>query len=132
LLKLRDMLKPLVRLNAITIWDDTCIRSGTRWREEISLALRSAKVAVLLVSPGFLASDFIAKYELPPLLQAASVDGLSVIWIAVSACLYREADIEKYQAANDPARPLDTLRPSEANRTLVRICEQVKEAMLSQ
>jgi internalin A len=45
------------------------IEQGTKWKEEINKALVSAKVAIQLVSPDFLTSDFIAKNELPPNLS---------------------------------------------------------------
>jgi formylglycine-generating enzyme required for sulfatase activity len=122
------MLRPLTRTHAITVWDDTQVRAGSRWREEIKQALAAARVVVLLVSPSFLASEFIANDELPPLLKDAEEGGLTILWVAVRASLYTETPIRDYQAANNPARPLNSLRRAEVDTELVKIAQQIKEA----
>ena len=127
--RLCTTLIPLVRQGAISVWADTQIKAGAKWKDEIAEALRSAKVAVLLVSPNFLASDFIVEQELPHLLKAAEKDGAAMLWVAVSASLYEETEFANYQAANDPSKPLDSLKGSELNKELVNIARHIKAAV---
>jgi hypothetical protein len=126
--KLQTVLKPLIRKGVVNVWDDTRIQAGQKWREEIKTALSGAKVAVLLVSPDFLASEFIAEGELPPLLRAAAAEGLTIIWVPVRDSLFTETEIAEYQAAFDPARPLAGLSPAEVDKALVEISKKIKAA----
>lgn len=125
--RLKINLRPSIRDRKIVVWDDRQIQPGMAWREAIKKALDQAKVAVLLVSPEFLASDFIAEHELPNLLEAAKNDALKVLWIAVSYSDYKETDLERYQAINNPERPLASLRrPADVDKELVKICNVIK------
>ena len=126
----KTMLAPAIRKGIVDIWDDTQADIGGRWKDEIKQVLDSAGVAVLLVSDNFLASDFINKHELPPLLKAAENGGTKIFWIYLSSCLYEETEIANYHAAHDVKTPLDQMdKPkrkamfSELAAKLIRIAQ---------
>ena len=83
--RLKRHLKPLVREGTLDCWDDTHIRPGDDWQQEIQNALDMARVAVLLISADFFASDFIDETELPPLLDAAKAKGVRILPVILSA-----------------------------------------------
>lgn len=66
--ELLTFLKPLERVASIEHWSDKALAGGDRWREEIDSALEGATIAILLVSQGFMASDFITTKEMPLIL----------------------------------------------------------------
>ncbi|HEX7314197.1 MAG TPA: toll/interleukin-1 receptor domain-containing protein [Pyrinomonadaceae bacterium] len=123
-------LKPFIRTNQFSVWDDTKIKAGDIWRDEIKQALASAKVAVLLVSTNFLNSDFIAENELPPLLEAAQNEGLRILLVVVGHSLFEETELGRYQAVNEPSRPLASISATNREKEIVRICKEIKSAAL--
>ena len=129
--RFQTALAPLIRGETVRVWADTQIKPGTHWQEEISKALAAAKVALLLVTPDFLASDFIAKHELPPLLEAAKQEGLIILWVAVRESLYEHTEIAIYQSVNDPSKPLKSLSPSKLDGEVKRICKVILDSMNS-
>lgn len=126
--RLQVHLRPYVREGSLNLWDDTRIKTGARWRDEIRKALGSARVAVLLVTPEFLGSDFIAADELPPLLKEAERDGVTIVAVACSSSSYQQSPLAEFQWANDPETPLDGLSQAEQNRALVSVCKKIFDA----
>lgn len=86
-------------------------------------------VGVLLVSPDFLASDFIQDQELPPLIHGAETGSIILFAIAISASGYEITPLAQYQWANDPAQPLDDLPEPKQNAVLVRIAKEIEKAV---
>lgn len=127
--RLQVYLKPLERAGNVERWDDTRIAPGTRWREEIRRAIDSARIAVLLVSADFLASDFVAREELPSWLAAARADGALILPVIVSPSLIEYTTLAQFQAVNLPERPLIALSWTEQEKILIRVTEIIKNAL---
>jgi len=119
------MLAPAVQRGLVDVWDDQRILPGAKWEQEIQKALASARIAVLLVSKNFLASHFIAKNELPPLLKAAQDQGVTIFWIYLGSCLYEQTEIATYQAAHDISRPLSELPKAQREAVLSKCCSKL-------
>ena len=128
--RVQTHLKDLTRRDLIELWDDTKIQSSTQWREEIRGALESAKVAVLLISAEFIASDFIAEDELPPLLAAAENDGVVILPLILSPSRFEKiGSLARFQSVNPPSKPLTKLRRAEQDEYLVKLSDDVLRAI---
>jgi hypothetical protein len=128
--RLKRHLKPSIREGQMDYWDDTHIRPGDDWKQEIRNALETAQVAVLLISADFFASDFINENELPPLLAAAQAKGVRILPVILSASRFaRNPDLSRFQAINSPSEPLNGLMQAEQEKVLDRLAQAIESTL---
>ena len=101
------MLAPLADARGVDIWSDERLLAGYEWRPQLAAAIDRAALAVVLVSPDLLASEFVMKTELPALIGR----GIPLACVLVRPCLWDQVPVlERVQWAQDPRRdgPLST------------------------
>ncbi len=123
--RLVEMLAPVK--DRIRLWEDERIEAGSDWERDIQSALARAKVAVLLVTPAFLDSEYIEKVELPALLKAADEEGVKILCVAVRKALVEHSLIKRFQFVNDPAVPLAAVS-GDTDSALADIATQIVSA----
>jgi len=117
---------------------------GEDWHQHIQAHLNRAKAVVLLISPAFLASDYIANSELPVILKnAADKEGVKILPIIILPCLYEETrfkypdskkgpeefTLASIQAANPPSETLVEMDEGERNRVLLKVARRLAELL---
>jgi hypothetical protein len=128
--RLKVHLKPLVREREIDVWDDTMIAPGSIWQKDIKRSIKTAKVAILLISADFLASDFIATTELPALLQAAATEGVNIIPVIISPSGFQQHRVlSQFQAINNPQKPLINLKRGEQEFVWANVITSIKNSL---
>ena len=131
--RLCQMLSPFLRDGDIELqlWvDDGDIKTGDRWHDKIQSALKSAGVAVVLVSAPFLESEYVMKYELPEIISAAADGKLRLFWVYVSYAACEATELESFQAAHDVSQPLYALVRPEQDAILLKVAREIKAAAL--
>lgn len=127
--RLKIHLKALSRIyDEIEYWEDTKLRGGDKWYEEISNAIQKANVAILLVSTAFLASDFITSDELPPILRKAEKEGTRVLPVIVAPCEFEDSELGDFQAINNPDKTLADMGNDDAaiDRVFLELNRNIK------
>jgi predicted acylesterase/phospholipase RssA len=127
--RFQTALKPFVRNQSFKVWADEQIQVGAGWQKEIDQALASTKVAVLLVTENFLASDYINNVELKHFIEQSEKRNVVISWIAVTATNFEETPLKDIQCANDPGKPLESFKDEfEQDKEIVEICRKIKKA----
>jgi small GTP-binding protein len=93
--ELVTMLAGLQGRGIVDAWDDRRIEAGDEWNKSIQDAMNDCDLALLLVSPDYIASRFIQKEEQPKLLQRRQEMQLRVIPIIVRPCKWQSEPVLK-------------------------------------
>jgi flagellar biosynthesis GTPase FlhF len=127
--RLKVHMEPLIRDGLVDFWDDTKIQPGMDWQSSIREAIGSSSVAILLISADFLASEFIASNELPPLLEAAEKEGALILPIILSPSRFtRTPSLSRFQSVNPPDSPLKKLERWQQEEVFVKATDAIQEA----
>ena len=114
-----EMLKPLVRERRLEVWSDDRMVVGYEWRPQLAEAIGRARVALLLVSASFLASDFIMDQELPALLR----NGARLVPVLVRPCMWQAVPVlEGLQWGHDPKRDGPVAASADPEGQIVAAC----------
>lgn len=123
-------LSGLERDGRLRVWNDRRIRAGQTWLQEIETAMGEARVAVLLVSPDFLASTFIQTREVPRLLERRAREGVHVVPVIVKDCLWdEEVRISELQARPRDGRALESFTGAKRNTELKKIAKEILDLL---
>lgn len=110
-------------------WDDLQLNAGDEWKVGIQDAIENAGIAILLVSNNFLASKFIRTEEVPQLLKKAEENGARILPIIIGYCRFTKSVIGKYQAINNPEKPLNSLPLHEQDKVIYDLTNEIDKVL---
>lgn len=126
------MMTPFLRnYTGLQPWSVKSIRTGQNIQESIEAAFYATKVALLLVTPDYLADDTLWEQQLQYFINAAQKNELELLWVLVAECGYGDTPLKDFKHANDLTRPLRELDAAERDEQLKQIAEKVKEALIA-
>ncbi len=135
--RLRELLRPLEFQGYASVWVDLDIKLGEEWHQKIEQTLEQIKVAILLVSPKFLASKYIRNSELPVLQKRANEGELVIIPILIRQCPWKTTIFKYPDPQNGPyefslstiqmpsGEPLNAKSEHEQDETLNKVYESI-------
>lgn len=126
---LRPHLSPFERQGLIDLWDDRSIHTRESWRDELRAALTSAAVVILLISPDFLASDFMVNNDMSSYLKADSTEGAAILPLLLKPSLFNRTSLVRLQTVNSPSHPLSEMSETEREALFVEVTRAVHEAL---
>jgi hypothetical protein len=110
----------------LDLWDDRQIGAGEEWEQKINDAMNSASVAVLLVSPDSLTSQFILRQEVSRLLQRREQEGLLVYPVIVKSCAWQKVPwLSRMQVRPRDGKPLASFRGDRRDQAMSDIATEI-------
>jgi hypothetical protein len=104
--RLEEHLALLKRQSSISTWYSRKIMPGDDWDESIARQIDLAKIFLLLVSPAFMASEYIWLKELRPALVKFERNEARIVPVIVRPVDWHSAPFGKFQALPTAGRPV--------------------------
>jgi hypothetical protein len=102
------------------LWRDTNLLVGVRWHDEIQQALTDCQLGLLLLSPAFLASEYITQQELPQFVGNGAKPIIPVMLKLVDLQLHDLKGLKDYQIFSlDRAKAFDNCTTNPIRRRFV-------------
>ena len=121
-------LRPFARRNdKFELWDRSMIPAGSNKGVAIEAALQRCRVALVLVSPEYLASEEYWQKEAKPLVTAAREGRILLLWQQVAPCNCDAEEFNEFQQLI-PGAVLTKCAPAVRAQHAQRISEQVIKA----
>lgn len=124
--RLCTQLGVFVKQNLLTVWEDRRIGAGEDWYDKIQEAMKTANIAVLLISQNFLTSDFILREEVTNLLRRRDEEGLLIFPVIIKSCPWQVVDwLRRMQIRPEDAKPIALKRGERRDEALAKIALEV-------
>ncbi|MEM9885389.1 MAG: TIR domain-containing protein [Bacteroidota bacterium] len=104
--QLNRRLKYFERNEIIKVWDDRDILPGQDWHGEISEALENADIALFLISPDFIYSDYIDSNEVKRAMELHDEKSLVLIPLMIRPSNLSRTVLGRFQAIPKGAKPI--------------------------
>jgi len=122
-------LEPTAKANGFEVsYDHHDIAPGEAWDHKIRNCIAQSQAVIVLVSQRLLHSDYIAKTELPLIIQYHKQQRLGLFWVPIGDSTFEYTELKDYQCgAGDPSQPLDGLAEPDRNRVWKELCRKLAE-----
>jgi hypothetical protein len=110
-------------------WSDKRMHAG-EWDKQIKVAMEKAEAVVFLVSPSFLASDYIVETEVNYFFRANRDRGLMIFWAYLEPCdlaHYPGRRIKEFQAMtlDGDLKPMSSMTDWQWKQAMVNGCQMI-------
>lgn len=126
---LKEHCAPFAHRDVFHLWTDGEIEVGDDWKRRIETEVSSCDGAVLLIGPGFLASEFIRDEELPTILDRHLANETRVFPIIVRPCSFATSPLARFQSFNILDQPVSAMDGHQRDTFLLGVAMTIAEAM---
>jgi len=125
----RPHLTALKRAFDLDLWTDHKINVGTLWNAKIEATIKAAQLFVLLITPDFIASDYVYEKEIPAIQEQRRSVGALVLPVVLKRCTWQlvAAALQATPTENGRVVPVTDWKPS--NNGFDRACGQMMTAI---